>query len=570
MLRQCILLSLLSILLWAAPLQAQSDCTLTPRLSIGEQARVLPGQANNVRDSASTDGARLGQLTSGTVMDVLEGPVCAEGYTWWRVESGAISGWTVEGADGEYWLEPLTEPDSASLPTATISPLPTRKPASDLPDGIAGLEIGGRARITTSPEDSLRVRSGSGTDFAIVERLPNGAVVDLIGEPIEAEGLVWWPVRTESGTEGWAVAEVEDNGQLVRTLLPLCPYTTDRLAFNQTETLAGGTQAVSHLITSDHQGNQRCLIASVAASLRPGSQTIIREIVWSPDGQRIAFTAWGEGYVTVPYVVNADGSNLIQLVGSPGFHEFPTWSPDSARLGFLRAPGDAPTSQVWVIRADGTGAAALTSTNNRKRNLYWSPNDNLLAYVEIETGGDQIYTLSPERAVPEAQLAERYETIYTLGWMENGTRLLYDAYGEGVFVLDLTTGETTRLLSGGIFPNAHLAPAASPDNTQMAYFTTKVIQEDIYEGVGESLMVMNLDMSAEQAPAETALAEQMLVETVYDAVGSAFIPAFPPQWSPDGQLIAYTDTRGVYVVSVADGQVTRITEGGSAAAAWQP
>jgi hypothetical protein len=37
---------------------------------------------------------------------VLEGPVCAEGYAWWRVDYNGTLGWTVEGTGEEYWVEP--------------------------------------------------------------------------------------------------------------------------------------------------------------------------------------------------------------------------------------------------------------------------------------------------------------------------------------------------------------------------------------------------------------------------------------------------------------------------------
>jgi hypothetical protein len=41
----------------------------------------------------------------GTVVELLEGPVCEGGIPWWRVRFGDNQeGWTAEGADGEYWI----------------------------------------------------------------------------------------------------------------------------------------------------------------------------------------------------------------------------------------------------------------------------------------------------------------------------------------------------------------------------------------------------------------------------------------------------------------------------------
>jgi hypothetical protein len=42
---------------------------------------------------------------------VLEGPICADGLIFWKVENELIpggAGWTAEGNGKEYWLEPYT------------------------------------------------------------------------------------------------------------------------------------------------------------------------------------------------------------------------------------------------------------------------------------------------------------------------------------------------------------------------------------------------------------------------------------------------------------------------------
>jgi hypothetical protein len=42
-------------------------------------------------------------------MKVIEGPVCADGLIFWKVENNSIpdgTGWTAEGDGAEYWLEP--------------------------------------------------------------------------------------------------------------------------------------------------------------------------------------------------------------------------------------------------------------------------------------------------------------------------------------------------------------------------------------------------------------------------------------------------------------------------------
>jgi Tol biopolymer transport system component len=60
--------------------------------------------------------------------------------------------------------------------------------------------------------------------------------------------------------------------------------------------------------------------------------THVNRPAWSPDGARIAFWAY-KGFAEVPelgyevYVMDADGSNPVNLTNHPGYDVFPAWSP---------------------------------------------------------------------------------------------------------------------------------------------------------------------------------------------------------------------------------------------------
>ncbi len=99
------------LLLPTIALVAQTDgpCDgFTPRLMVDGRGRVTPGDANNVRAEPSADAELVGQLAGGAVFTVLDGPTCADDLTWWQVAAldDSISGWTVAGTPGDYWLEP--------------------------------------------------------------------------------------------------------------------------------------------------------------------------------------------------------------------------------------------------------------------------------------------------------------------------------------------------------------------------------------------------------------------------------------------------------------------------------
>ncbi len=87
----------------------------------------------------------------------------------------------------------------------------------------AALTVGGQATIRTTEGDSLNIRSGAGTAFAIVRKAAPGMVVTLLEGPTSGDGYVWWRLRLPDGTEGWAVESADNE----ITLLPGAGAVTD-------------------------------------------------------------------------------------------------------------------------------------------------------------------------------------------------------------------------------------------------------------------------------------------------------------------------------------------------------
>jgi uncharacterized protein YgiM (DUF1202 family) len=68
---------------------------------------VINNDTLNVRESPALSAAILEKLPDGVAITLLEGPLDAEGYTWWRIATpGGIEGWVVSYADGVQTLVP--------------------------------------------------------------------------------------------------------------------------------------------------------------------------------------------------------------------------------------------------------------------------------------------------------------------------------------------------------------------------------------------------------------------------------------------------------------------------------
>jgi hypothetical protein len=82
------------------------------RLKIGDFAQPAgePSLANRIRSEPKISDNIIAGFTPGMFVKLVDGPVCADGFVFWKVESRFIPGgvgWTAEGDGISYFLEPL-------------------------------------------------------------------------------------------------------------------------------------------------------------------------------------------------------------------------------------------------------------------------------------------------------------------------------------------------------------------------------------------------------------------------------------------------------------------------------
>lgn len=175
----------------SVPTRVVPTPTFTPtpvpgtELIVGEPARVSAAQGLNARKTPSVTGDRAGRYPPGAIVSILEGPVTADGYRWWRVGNNELSGWVADGdADGaEEWLSP--------------------KVGSTQPVNRA-VQLGDEVVVTVGAGGLLKVRAQAGTNSPVEHQVPENSQLSIVEGPVEANGFRWWRVSDGGSVTGWA------------------------------------------------------------------------------------------------------------------------------------------------------------------------------------------------------------------------------------------------------------------------------------------------------------------------------------------------------------------------------
>jgi Tol biopolymer transport system component len=127
---------------------------------------------------------------------------------------------------------------------------------------------------------------------------------------------------------------------------------------------------------------------------------------YSPDGTKILFRGdldrvdhSGDEEL---YLMNADGTGIVQLTDNAVFDSAPAFSPDGTRIAFesARDSGDPLALDVYVMNADGSDVRRLTADPAHDEGPIFSPDGTKIAFASLRSGQEDIWVMNADGSGP--------------------------------------------------------------------------------------------------------------------------------------------------------------------------
>jgi len=108
---------------------------------------------------------------------------------------------------------------------------------------------------------------------------------------------------------------------------------------------------------------------------------------YSPDGNKIAFNT------DDIFIMDSDGSNLINLTNGLFINSEPSFSPNSQKIAFSREIDDQ--SDIYIMNIDGTDLINLTNTpDSTESSPSWSPSGDIIVFTSDGANGGGVFTIN--------------------------------------------------------------------------------------------------------------------------------------------------------------------------------
>ncbi|MDT8393680.1 MAG: S9 family peptidase [Bacteroidales bacterium] len=281
----------------------------------------------------------------------------------------------------------------------------------------------------------------------------------------------------------------------------------------------------------------------------------LSDVQVSPDGNKLLF---GVSYYSIEenkgnrelYLMDPDGSNLMQLSRSPKSEFNALWRPDGEKIGFLSSASG--TVQLWEINPDGSALERISDIEGGIGGFSYAPDMSKVLYikdVEINNPFEELY-----EGLPEANGRINTDLMYRHWdhWVDSYSHIFIADYGAGTIKggTDIMDGEPW---GSPLSPFGGMEQISwSPDSKYIAYTSKKMTGKEYSLSTNSDIYLYHLESGETKNISEGMMG--------FDVA---------PVFSPDGSMIAWesmerdgyeSDKVRLIIYDAASGKATNHSE----------
>lgn len=271
---------------------------------------------------------------------------------------------------------------------------------------------------------------------------------------------------------------------------------------------------------------------------------------------RIAFVGNQSGSFQL-YTMNPDGSDMLQItsLASTPFESWtPDFSPDGRRIvfcyGAVDASGNLPV-EIYVINVDGTGLVQLTHDGLFDCFARWSPDGTKVVFArEVAITQQLVTAIMNADGSGIKELTTPFWGIARSGFTPNASDIIWETQQAGfasvIWSMDAQGGQQKQLTPADLRAGDISAP--SPDGKHIAFISN----QNTPPALPNTIFVMNLDGSG--------------VQQITQPTGTSHDVS--PNYSPDGTHIVFASDRmssdgslDIFTMNADGSNIARIATG---------
>lgn len=269
------------------------------------------------------------------------------------------------------------------------------------------------------------------------------------------------------------------------------------------------------------------------------------------------------------YAIRADGSGLRQLTSDTSNEWSPALSPDGQSVVFVSdRDGD---KNLYLINIDGSNLRQLTFVEDDDYDPAWSPDGRKIAFVSKRVGSNKTEIWILTLATGDVKLVT-YDDFddEDPSWSPDGRFIAYSSFREGggydIYIANIDGTQTRRVTEGRDFDRS---PKWSPDGQTIIFtrWDTSGIEQNrsflLTETWDEQMGILYTQGGIEFLELKGSIylvkSDGTGLRRLTDDYGS-----WAPCWSPDGQWIAFAsdrdDSGNIYRMKLDDETITPVRQ----------